>query len=839
MGIFAAGFMASAVQAGTVVRFNLNYPTDGSINYFDVELDDTQAPITVANFVQYVNNGLYNNTIIHRNVQDFVIQGGGYTPEYQNGYVNALLPITSYGPIQNEYSPARSNVLGTIAMAKLGNDPNSATNQWFVNVADNSSNLDNQNGGFTVFGKVIGQGMTLVNSINQLQPEDLSSYFGSPFDAVPLISNGTDFVTVTSASVISKATGKLTGYVYVDTNHNGIKDGADYAIADAKVSIAMDGGKGTVVAYSAADGSYYFSNLASGTYTVKMDTPMTLPGRDSGQGQMVFDADGNILNAGTAGTAQQNAYSKVWLGDAQTGANFNFAEEAYPATLLSARMLMNSYEGVPHTDSFAVPVTNPAAGSALDFGSVLVGKTGTAPLTVSNLGGQGSSLSGEFPGAEGDFGAAGATPYGPLAPGEEASRDYTYTPSERGQYVKDFSLTTDLGNQTVTFSGTGVAPVSSVTGSTVYALVNKLSTVSVNVQNVGDGNLSGLGDESNLIGSVAAGSGDFTGPGGPVNLADGASQSFDYTFTPTIRGEQKSIISASFDNGSQDGTNASHALDVDIAYTGVAPVRSVDTSAIDAGLVRIGTTATASIKVSNIGDGNLSGLGEESNLKGTIGVGSGYFGGDGGDINLPDAGEQTFNYTYTPVDRTTNSSTIAVDFISGSADGSNMAESVVTTLKGQGVGPIYSSDLTPDSTLEFGTVPQADTKTLTLEISNSSTDDNGGDTTLTDLTILSAAITGTDADLFTISGFTAGTVLHEGDPLSLEVSYNGTGTHGEHSAVLTFLTDEGAGFGLDGNSFTYQIHASLAPEPGTLVLLAFAGLALAGFAWRRRTNRKA
>ncbi len=69
------------------------------------------------------------------------------------GSRTALNPITSYGPIQNEFSSDRSNVSGTIAMAKVGNDPNSATSQWFVNLGDNSANLDNQNGGFTVFGK--------------------------------------------------------------------------------------------------------------------------------------------------------------------------------------------------------------------------------------------------------------------------------------------------------------------------------------------------------------------------------------------------------------------------------------------------------------------------------------------------------------------------------------------------------------------------------------------------------------------------------------------------------------------------------------------------------------
>jgi cyclophilin family peptidyl-prolyl cis-trans isomerase/chitodextrinase len=115
------------------------------------------APITTQNFLQYVQDKFYDGTIIHRVVPSFVIQGGGFLP--------GMIPQTGIrGPIQNEFSPTRSNVRGTVAMAKVGNDPNSATSQWFVNLVDNSSNLDSQNGGFTVFANVIA-GMDVVDAI--------------------------------------------------------------------------------------------------------------------------------------------------------------------------------------------------------------------------------------------------------------------------------------------------------------------------------------------------------------------------------------------------------------------------------------------------------------------------------------------------------------------------------------------------------------------------------------------------------------------------------------------------------------------------------------------------
>ena len=113
-----------------------------SLGLIDIELFNaaTQAPLTVKNFLSYINSGAYNQSFIHRNEPSsrFIIQGGGYV---LNG--NSIAAIVTSPSVSNEFSPSRSNVRGTIAMAKLGNDPNSATSQWFFNLADNSSNLDN------------------------------------------------------------------------------------------------------------------------------------------------------------------------------------------------------------------------------------------------------------------------------------------------------------------------------------------------------------------------------------------------------------------------------------------------------------------------------------------------------------------------------------------------------------------------------------------------------------------------------------------------------------------------------------------------------------------------
>ncbi|MBN1555128.1 MAG: tandem-95 repeat protein [Phycisphaerae bacterium] len=154
-----------------VYRFTTNMGT------FDVRMYEFQTPITVENFRQYVNSGAYVNSFIHRSVSNFVVQGGGYTFTDENGFPEE---IPTNDPIQNE--PYFSNLPGTIAMAKVGGDPDSATSQWFFNLADNSQNLDNQNGGFTVFGEVLGDGMDVIDDMAAVETYN----FGSPYDSIPL-----------------------------------------------------------------------------------------------------------------------------------------------------------------------------------------------------------------------------------------------------------------------------------------------------------------------------------------------------------------------------------------------------------------------------------------------------------------------------------------------------------------------------------------------------------------------------------------------------------------------------------------------------------------------------
>ena len=133
---------------------------------FDIILFPDATPNTVNNFLDYVDANAFDNSFFHRAPANFVVQGGGYKHTTADGFSR----IGTFSPVVNE--PGLSNVRGTVAMAKLGGLPNSATSQWFVNVQDNSGTsplgLDFQNGGFTVFGRVPASGMSVLDAINAL-----------------------------------------------------------------------------------------------------------------------------------------------------------------------------------------------------------------------------------------------------------------------------------------------------------------------------------------------------------------------------------------------------------------------------------------------------------------------------------------------------------------------------------------------------------------------------------------------------------------------------------------------------------------------------------------------
>ena len=187
-----------------VVRFTSGF-TDGiggpSI-VLDMALFSNRTPVTRQNFLKYVTDGDYVNSVIHRSVPGFVIQGGGYT--FNGSFVN----IPTDPPIVNEFGV--SNTLGTISMAKVGGNPNSATSQWFVSMGDNSANLDAQNGGFTVFGRItkstLTNALTFGNS-SVFPVYDVSGTYGADFSALPLLPPNYNLILFPSVSLAPLSAG--------------------------------------------------------------------------------------------------------------------------------------------------------------------------------------------------------------------------------------------------------------------------------------------------------------------------------------------------------------------------------------------------------------------------------------------------------------------------------------------------------------------------------------------------------------------------------------------------------------------------------------------------------
>ena len=126
-----------------------------------IELNEDKAPITVKNFLQYVDDKFYDGMIFHRVIDGFMIQGGGFDREYKEKRTREA--------IRNESTNGLSNKRGTIAMARTG-DPHSATAQFYINVADNGRGLDAQPGkaGYAVFGQVT-EGLDVVDKIKAVK----------------------------------------------------------------------------------------------------------------------------------------------------------------------------------------------------------------------------------------------------------------------------------------------------------------------------------------------------------------------------------------------------------------------------------------------------------------------------------------------------------------------------------------------------------------------------------------------------------------------------------------------------------------------------------------------
>jgi hypothetical protein len=641
----------------------------------------------------------------------------------------------------------------------------------------------------------------------------------------------------------------------------------------------------------------------------------TWTGADAGQGYVLVGQTGtatttivatslsgsiltvNAPGAGTGFTRTSGATTSINTNNSTNIAkNFSFVpltSGAYATTIAVTDNNANSNSLALTLSGTGVAPT--AAVSGTVGGYLLIGTGNTLSLTVSNTGNGDlvnknstiGNLFGTIGTASSVFSATAKTisvyDSNSTATGATTSTvsNFTYTPVTTGGTgntvgsTKTATVNTTVSNGvgvsnaggtfTTTLTGTLVAPVASIssTSSTNYFLVGQSTTATVNISNTGNGGLSGQGTLSNLRGTIGAVGSTISSAAQSISIGDTSTTTYNYTFSPTLKGQTIApVVVATFSNGSSASTNAAFNYSMTLTGTGVAPVESV-TKTTTSSTIRVGSTVTDTVTISNTGNGNLSGLGSASNLNGAVAatLGAGYTAGtgasNGSTISIPDASTSTLTYNYIPTARGTSSSSVVLNFSNGSSNGSNTGTAISSVFTNTALGPVYSSTFNANGvvgasstgtatatangaigaasqTISFGTVGFKKTATVYLDIGNITNDNNGGNANLTNLSIEKFSIAGAASAYFSAS--TTG-VITEGGNLVLPITVTNNYGAGTLNSSLTIFTDESAGLGGTGDTFTYSLTALAVPEPASMAILG-AGLAgLAGLHRRRKAAR--
>ena len=299
--------------------------------------------------------------------------------------------------------------------------------------------------------------------------------------------------------------------------------------------------------------------------------------------------------------------------------------------------------------------------------------------------------------------------------------------------------------------------------------------------------------------------------------SDQVTVEMQYSYKPTERGGDVESITITSNGG--DNT-------IKLVGTGVAPVVSAPTSA-GAGPVRIGTSGSVSVTVTNIGDGNLSGLGAISDLNGSLTdpAATGPFApnADGTGIALGDGESNIFTFSYTPTEHAFDTDQINLVLSNGNPSGDNSPITSNIALSGTGIGPEFealtnaSGGVSLESLLgsmAFGT----------LTIVNDTSDPDTGN--LDDLTLLDLSILGPDASFFNVTDFIPGALLSSSETINLTVSFAPISGR-PYDATIRLITDQHAAFGQAGDYFDVNVTGVGVPDPasglvfamGTLIIL--------------------
>jgi len=567
-------FLSFNAQAVKIVQLQLDY--NNLPHTIDIELFDTTAPLTVANYLDYVTSldavgqPKYNGTFIYRNIPGFVLQTGGYTFRPPNPLVDALISPILFGPVglntvvkgtlspvQNEFN--LSNLRGTVAMAKIpenfidinnnpctqgtagcflqpGTGPDTASNEWFINLSDNLP-LDGQNGGFTVFGNIIDDGLNIANEISTFPDRPFAgAVLGSAFTNLPVVNYDIaalpavlqkNLVMITSISQINRPIIRFTPQNKnfpsgVDFNQNIAGDGLASTI---NVLVTNTGNEQLIIdAVNNANIQLPFTIVSNNCLTKTLDPISTAPSSSC-----------NI----------SLSFSPSTIGIANSSLLINYTSintsVSYSATLNITG------EGTPTAAVLNASITN------IQFPNTSFNKQSNAILaSIKNNGGSPLSLNSiQITGIDvADFSISNSacSIATPLLTGDSCQIDVKFTPSSDGEKAAILSIRSNGGDIDIPLAGVATIPKISVdTSITLDAQIGVTRSKFLVVNSIGTEDLTITsatitGSNSNLFIQENNCPDTANVPQGAQSLTPNASCRFLIKFTPTVIGIKDAVL---------------------------------------------------------------------------------------------------------------------------------------------------------------------------------------------------------------------------------------------------------------------------------------------------------
>ncbi len=584
--IFTMAWMSQAsIFAQHIVRIQYEY--QGSVKDMDIELFPDAAPLTVANFLDYVNSNAYDSTFIYRSVDQFVLQTGGYTFRPVDPLNDALRPISEgtglertptgpLSPVVNEFN--LSNTRGTVAMAKLPGQPDSATNEWFINLVDNSGFLDVDNGGFTVFGKVIDDGMAIADEIAGL-PRHLfiKDLLGPAFQNMP-VTGATfgpiyrrDMVMLNSFNVISRPV--------VRVSPESIAFGLEIAGDSTGITIPL-------VLRNTGDRPAAIGNVASPS-----------------------DAQFTITSDNCSNTVLDPVTSSP-LAECSIDLTFSAAGQGdFSSTILLPYSDQQTAEAFSQTYSFTgsgVPATPVlfSVSQSLNFPDTVIGNSIDLTFSLQNRGGGVLTISGfDFTGVDSvAFSRVSGCDSGTsLSLGQTCTLTVRFSPDVGKAYSASIDILSDSGSLSIPMIGNGVIPtISIVSKISLTSQPGSFADAFEAVTNSGTGTLSLSsmvisGQNANLFEQINNCPDTNNSGVADATLREGESCALRIRYSPDVEGQHFATLTIS----SNDPVNPVISIPI-VGQTGDAELSAQSTFFVGAAQIN-GVGARRAYKITNTG----------------------------------------------------------------------------------------------------------------------------------------------------------------------------------------------------------------------------------------------